>query len=65
MTAHASSASAAGDGGTDAAAEVDTSSPEYLVMTSELATFKEMVNSKVVSYKQKKVSVCYFFDIKH
>eukprot|EP01038_Epipyxis_sp_PR26KG_P006451 gene6451-8873_t len=33
---------------------IDQSSPEYLVTACEIATFKEIVSSKVISYKQKK-----------
>ena len=34
--------------------EVDTSNPEYIVCACESATFKDMVVSKVTTYKQKK-----------
>jgi polyhydroxyalkanoate synthesis regulator phasin len=45
-----------GASGGESAAEkpVDTSSPEYIVCACESATFKDMVASKVTSYKQKK-----------
>ena len=41
-------------GGAAQEAAVDRSSPEYIACACESATFKDMVNSKVVSYKQKK-----------
>jgi len=41
-------------GGAAQEAVVDRSSPEYIACACESATFKDMVNSKVVSYKQKK-----------
>ncbi len=37
-----------------AAPQVDQTSPEYIILASEVATFREIVASKVVSYKQKK-----------
>ena len=40
--------------GATAAPVVDHNSPEYIVTAAEVATFKEIVASKVVSYKQKK-----------
>lgn len=41
-------------GASTEAARVDTSSPEYIVCACESATFKDMVASKVGTYKQKK-----------
>jgi polyhydroxyalkanoate synthesis regulator phasin len=49
----ANAATTAG-GGEGSAVVVDPSSPEYIVCACESATLKDMVASKVVSYKQKK-----------
>lgn len=44
----------ASGGASGETARVDTSSPEYIVCACESATFKDMVASKVSTYKQKK-----------
>ena len=51
--ANSSSGRGGGEKGSAETVAIDESSPEYIVSASEVATFREIVSSKVASYKQK------------
>lgn len=52
--ATAATSSSAATGSSTAPTAMDTTSPEYLVMTASLSTMQDMVRAKVTSWRQKK-----------
>lgn len=48
------SGSGGSQGNSNESSQIDTSSPEYLVCASELSTFKDLINVKTSSWRQRK-----------